>query len=59
MILYKRTLAIANVLGTDADKTNSEERNTEMMKRVENITDDLEILKSGVVATSLDDNMKN
>lgn len=39
--------------------TNSEEKNREMMKRVENITDDLEILKSGVVATSLDDNMKN
>lgn len=39
--------------------TNGEERNSAMMKRVENITDEVEILKSGVVATSLDDNMKN
>lgn len=39
--------------------TNEEERNNELMERLENLNADVEILKSGVVATSLDDNMDN
>lgn len=34
--------------------TNDENTNNELMQKLENISDDIEILKSGVVATSLD-----
>lgn len=37
--------------------TNEEDKNDELTKRIENITDDIEILKTGIVATSLDDNI--
>lgn len=38
---------------------NEEEKNQELMFRIEQITDNAEILQSGLVAISLDDNMDN
>ena len=37
--------------------SNEVQKNNELMERLENLSDDIEVLKSGLVATSLDDNM--
>ncbi len=49
-ILYKNNIIIFQFI-------NEEEKNNELMERLENLSDDIEVLKSGLVATSLDDNM--
>lgn len=49
-ILYKNNIIIFQFI-------NEEEKNIELMERLENLTNDIEVLKSGLVATSLDDNM--
>ena len=49
-ILYRNDIIIFQFI-------NEEEKNNELMERLENLTDDIEILKSGLVATSLDSNM--
>ena len=49
-ILYRNDIIIFQFI-------NEEEINIELMVRLENLTDDIEILKSGLVATSLDSNM--
>lgn len=49
-ILYRNDIIIFQFI-------NEEEKNNELMERLENLTDDIEILKSGLVATSLDGNM--
>ena len=37
----------------------SEIRNNELMSRLEKITDEIEILKSGIVAITINEDMKN
>ena len=49
-ILYRNDIIIFQFI-------NEEEKNNELMERLENLTDDIEVLKSGLVATSLDSNM--
>ena len=49
-ILYRNNIIIFQFI-------NEEEKNNELMERLENLSDDIEVLKSGLVATSLDDNM--
>lgn len=49
-ILFKNNIVIFQFI-------NDEEKNNELMERLEHITNDIEILKSGLVATSLDDKM--
>ncbi len=39
--------------------TNEEEKNEELTQRLENLSQNIEILKSGLVATSLDEKMNN
>ena len=39
--------------------TNEEEKNEELTQRLENLSNNIEILKSGIVATSLDEKMNN
>lgn len=49
-ILYRNDIIIFQFI-------NEEEKNNELMERLENLTDEIEVLKSGLVATSLDGNM--
>ncbi len=49
-ILYRNDIIIFQFI-------NEEEKNNELMERLENLTDEIEVLKSGLVATSLDSNM--
>lgn len=49
-ILFKNKIIIFQFV-------NDEEKNNELMERLEHISNEIEILKSGIVATSLDDKM--